>query len=61
MGLRSLLLRIPAFRPLVERRWVTDPVERSVHDEVVRGRIDAPVPSETPADAPDAEETHPPS
>lgn len=61
LGLRSLLLRVPPFRQWVERRWITDPVERSVHDEVVRGRLEAPVPSETLGDPPDAEETQPPS
>ncbi|MEO6059129.1 MAG: hypothetical protein ABIQ05_04050 [Candidatus Limnocylindria bacterium] len=61
MGLRSLLLRVPPFRQWVERRWITDPVERAVHDDAVRGRLEAPAAAQAPADPPDAEETHPPS
>jgi len=56
MGLRKLLLRVPALRPFVERRWIADPVERAVHDEVVRGRLEAPTPTDAPADPADAEE-----
>jgi hypothetical protein len=61
MGLRKLLLRVPALRPFVERRWIADPVERAVHDDVVRGRLEPRVPSEASADPPDAEKTRPPS
>ncbi|MDH4334442.1 MAG: hypothetical protein OEW24_04170 [Chloroflexota bacterium] len=55
MGLRSLLLRIPPLRRWAERRWITDPVERAVHNEVVRGRLEAPAPSGAPAEPADTE------
>jgi len=61
MGLRKLLLRVPALRPFVERRWIADPVERAVHDEVVRGRLEAPTPTDAPAEPPDSEDAEPPS
>ncbi len=61
MGLRRLLLRIPAFRPFVERRWITDPVERDVHNDIVRGRLEAPMQSEDLPDPHDTAETEPPS
>jgi len=56
MGLRKLLLRVPALRRFVERRWITDPVERAVHDDLVRGRLDAPATRDLPADPADTEE-----
>lgn len=57
MGLRSLLLRIPPLRRWAERRWITDPVERAVHNEVVRGRLDTAAPSGAPAEPADTEQS----
>jgi len=61
MGLRKLLLRVPALRPFVERRWIADPVERAVHNDVVRGRLETPPAEDRSSDLPDAEKTRPPS
>jgi hypothetical protein len=48
--IRNLLLRVPILGPYVERRWMPDPVERDRHQEIVRGRLEAPVIADVPAD-----------
>jgi hypothetical protein len=48
--IRKLLLRVPVLGPWVERRWMPDPVERDLHREVVRARLEEPVIPERSAD-----------
>jgi hypothetical protein len=48
--IRKLLLGVPVLGPWVERRWMPDPVERDMHREVVRARLEEPVISEPSAD-----------
>jgi hypothetical protein len=51
LTIRKLLLGIPVLGPWVERRWMPDPVERDMHREVVRARLEAPEPGPPPAPA----------
>jgi len=54
--IRRALLRVPVLGRWVERRWMTDPIERDAHYEIVRERLEAPTitpaPSPMPADEP---------
>lgn len=48
--IRRVLLRVPILGPYVERRWMPDPVERDLHREAVRARLDEPVITKPPAE-----------
>ena len=56
--IRNVLLRLPVIGPIIERRWMTDPVERDTHQELVLARLAAPArvdPTAEPVDSPEAE------
>ncbi|MGZ8563246.1 MAG: hypothetical protein ACXWWU_06475 [Candidatus Limnocylindria bacterium] len=54
--IRKMLLHVPILGGWVERRWMPDPVERDLHREVVRDRLEAPARADVPDDRDATEE-----